>query len=796
MKRTLTLMLAAGLLLSVALPVGAVEPTPASTLALQYDDHMDCSGKTVEIVDAGTPTSTQVGNSDALDTAVVTLVDGTLIATGIGTAQVSIDGETRTVNVTPATISLFMITGHSMGRGQEGNADLSVVGEAGQVYSSYGPSNLSEDTDGVGISYAAQKKANNVDAFTASGAGNLGEGSALAYQWNKLTGEKVWVLNTAVGGSCLPEWTANPPKDTNHYVNAVAQYQRAQKILKNEIDAGHYTLGEMGIIYHCGANFSYRGYSTNDQQQLLEWYQSMWDGFKRDFTTEIGGEERTVSFLGLVPIWIKSAGLTYERDEPVALSLAASAEYPDIFLASTIGSQWLSDESVAQNFPTPEYQIHKGTITKPTTVSDVFAKDNVHYQQVAYNAQGFNIADNLYRYLNGSNAVTELKISTPSDFTAIEEPMTLSYRQNQEVRLILHSSPITANDLTFEASGCIAISSEIPLTVTATSKGTGTLTVSQNGKVLKTLSFVCTDGPEHRHSYSSAVVAPTCTEQGYTVYTCSTCGHVYKDRYVDATGHTEVIDAGFAPSCTHTGYTAGKHCSVCHLITEGWEVIPKTAHTYTGGICACGAMEPDYVCDGGADCLSKVFTDVPATAWYHNAIHFAVGNKLFNGTSSTTFEPDSLMTRAMLVTVLWRYVGQPLVGQVTHTFEDVPDGQYYTKAVAWAERSGLVTGTSATTFEPDAYVTREQLATILYRFCKETSVDTNVRGDLSKFADCEEVDGWATDALAWAVGAGLIKGESRNGVDYLDPLGNTTRAQVATVFMRMAKLINEANGLD
>lgn len=133
----------------------------------------------------------------------------------------------------------------------------------------------------------------------------------------------------------------------------------------------------------------------------------------------------------------------------------------------------------------------------------------------------------------------------------------------------------------------------------------------------------------------------------------------------------------------------------------------------------------------------------------------------------------------MLVTVLHRLENTPAGG--TSTFPDVAAGTWYTDAVAWAADNGIVTGTGAG-FNPNGNVTREQLAAILYRYAQTIGINTDQKGDLSSFSDNADVSSWAQDAMSWAVGAGLINGKT-NGK--LDPAGNTTRAEVAAILMRM-----------
>ena len=182
--------------------------------------------------------------------------------------------------------------------------------------------------------------------------------------------------------------------------------------------------------------------------------------------------------------------------------------------------------------------------------------------------------------------------------------------------------------------------------------------------------------------------------------------------------------------------------------------------------------------NGGEDCPSAHFTDIGAGDWYHEAVDFAVENGLFGGMSATTFEPNTAMTRAMLVTVLWRYEGSPAEG--TNSFTDVPDGQWYTDAVAWAAHNGIVGGVGNNRFDPNGNITREQMATILFRYSNSLGLDTSDREELDYFPDGDQVSAYALDALSWAVSTGLINGSEGK----LLPQGNATRAQVATILMR------------
>lgn len=176
------------------------------------------------------------------------------------------------------------------------------------------------------------------------------------------------------------------------------------------------------------------------------------------------------------------------------------------------------------------------------------------------------------------------------------------------------------------------------------------------------------------------------------------------------------------------------------------------------------------------------FTDVSTSDWFYDDVAFVYKNGLFSGTDSRSFSPNASMTRAMLVTVLYRLEGEPTVTGRS-SFTDVRSGAYYEKAVIWAAANGIVTGTDSTSFSPDAKVTREQLAAILYRYAQYRKLDTDASAKLNSFTDADSVSAYASEALGWAVSEGLINGASGK----LMPKGDATRAQVAAILHRFVK---------
>ena len=178
------------------------------------------------------------------------------------------------------------------------------------------------------------------------------------------------------------------------------------------------------------------------------------------------------------------------------------------------------------------------------------------------------------------------------------------------------------------------------------------------------------------------------------------------------------------------------------------------------------------------------FTDLDKDAWYYDGVRYAVEAGLMNGTGAKTFEPDGKLTRAMLVTILYRLAGAPEV-KTTVKFTDVPADAWYAKAVAWAAGQKITNGTTDTTFDPNGNVTREQLVALLWRYAGEPKTE----GKLDAFPDAAKVSAYAQTAFAWAVENGVVKGDLVGTTSYLAPQGEATRAQIAAIFMRSEKLL-------
>lgn len=185
-------------------------------------------------------------------------------------------------------------------------------------------------------------------------------------------------------------------------------------------------------------------------------------------------------------------------------------------------------------------------------------------------------------------------------------------------------------------------------------------------------------------------------------------------------------------------------------------------------------------------CPSADYTDVAPDAWYRTAVDYVIENGLMVGTSATTFSPEASTTRAQLVTILWRLEGSPVVNYLMD-YEDVPEDAWYAEAVRWAASKGIAGGYGEGIYGPEDDITREQMALILYRYAQHKGYDTTQGGmEVREFTDYEEISDWALEGMTWAVNAGLLSGKD-NGI--LDPIGDATRAEVAQILMNFCENI-------
>lgn len=282
------------------------------------------------------------------------------------------------------------------------------------------------------------------------------------------------------------------------------------------------------------------------------------------------------------------------------------------------------------------------------------------------------------------------------------------------------------------------------------------LTITKDAVILGEDNIVY-EGCKHEHVKENIVPA-TCTEDGSKTVVCEDCGETISTEVIPATGHSF---GDWTVTKEATCFEDGEETRTCSV---------------------CQAVETRPIFANSDNCPSKAFSDLDAKAWYHEGVDYALTNSLMNGVGGGRFEPDGQLTRAQLVTVLYRAAGEPDTGKQVNPFTDVADDAWYTKAVIWAANNGIVNGVAKNVFAPDASIPREQIATMLYRYAGAEAAKEDM---LSAFPDAAKVSDWAKEALNWAVASGLINGVAdANGTASLEPQATATRAQIATILVR------------
>ena len=244
---------------------------------------------------------------------------------------------------------------------------------------------------------------------------------------------------------------------------------------------------------------------------------------------------------------------------------------------------------------------------------------------------------------------------------------------------------------------------------------------------------------------------------------------------VAAHEHTKVIDTpAVAATCTKDGCTEGSHCSECGKVLSKSEVIPATGHKLVYKVCSVCGYEVPFP-----------FVDVSKTDWFYNDVKYVWQHDIMNGVSDTKFAPETSMTRAMFVTVLYRLEGSPdVTGMATPPFTDIgaKNFDWAYNAIVWAYNTGVTKGTSATTFAPGVAISRQEIVTMLYRYAGSPAVSGS-----PIFGDSSVISSWARDAVQWAKSLGIVNGYPNGN---FGPVNATTRGQMAAMIHRYMQLTN------
>jgi len=311
----------------------------------------------------------------------------------------------------------------------------------------------------------------------------------------------------------------------------------------------------------------------------------------------------------------------------------------------------------------------------------------------------------------------------------------------------------------------------------------------------------------HVHTLAAAEAVPaTCTEPGSIEYfVCSGCGRLFadaegtreinvEDTDVPATGHswgewTVTTPAGCEAEGEETRICGNdpSHAEHRPIPATGhnwgeWKVTREPTESEEGEetrVCQNDPSHVEHRAISKLDCPSAHFTDVDLTQWYHEDLDFVVANGLMNGVAANLFAPDEALTRAMVVTVLYRLEGEPDAPE--SGFTDVYAGAWYEAAVNWAAANGITKGVSETQFAPEAEITREQMAVFFYRYAQFKGYDVTATSTLERFTDADEASDWAVNGMVWAKEFHIVNGIA---ADLLAPKAAAVRIQFVAMLHR------------
>jgi len=632
----LTFIIFALSVIPVSFTVSAASENPEKVITLRYGDRYtpeNCDS--FKISDAGIPTSFKVGygvEKGTYDDAVLKEEKGVILAAGIGegTVKLTKDGKDTLyrIKVEKAPISMFLLIGQSNMVGVEGDATQSVACENGQVYSTYGvPAYLTQNNAAQFVPSALEGEykvkntcgnsiylsLNPVNSLTEEGNGKAGIDSALAYEWNRLTGDKVWVINVAQGNSAISRWV----KGAYEYNQAVALFSAAQKVMRDEIAAGHYELKNYGYFWLQGC--------SDDALSAEKYYNSflsMHNGFMKDLAYDIDcdGENEIFEFCDVImPRAGKEDRRGYRRGEytdiatsryytsfldlemrgqRVAQYYLCNAQNNNINLVCNIGDSWVympdSTSSVKSYFESryPEgrvnYPVQLQQSEKwytPTTPEDVH--DNIHYNQVGYNEVGIEAARNA-AYTHGRREKPQIPVTVSfydwTGYRNIDTVKATSEKRSATVAVPVVYPVYESKSVTYKLSDSSVMNYDFYDLTVDIGYGEGLALTTVGASENKTITVTGTAVKE-THSFSNYLPDnnATCTEDGtrtaYCDYGCGTT-HTVTDKDTKLGHDFNYFSYDNNATCTEDG-TMTAHCdNGCGIYTSVTAKGTATGHSF------------------------------------------------------------------------------------------------------------------------------------------------------------------------------------------------------------------------
>ncbi len=614
------------------------------TITMYYDDRLALSEFNSSVIsNKGEPTSYKVGYNvpeNVKDDSVIELSGNVLHATGIGTASISLTDGSRTdeytVFVKKAPLSMFLLIGQSNMRGTSGKASQSIANTNGQVYSCYGyqddltvsnaaqfvPSALTgvnSKTDTVGGTKYLSKYP--VNLLTQAGSGKIGLDSGLAYQWNKMTGDKVWTVNAAHGSTVISKWL----KGQSEYEQAVAMFKAAQKVMAAEIAAGHYELKNYGYFWLQGCSDD-----TKTAEYYYNCFMSMHQNLKNDLAFDFNGDGEKEVF-GFADIIMPRAGgssrIGYRRGEygdsnkysyyqsfcdlemrgqRVAQYYICNTPGNDINLVSNVSESWVympdGTNGVSSYFLEhyPEGRVDYPVQVRqddnwytPDTPADVH--DSLHYNQIGYNEIGIDAARNA-AYTHGrvekpENVTTTVTFYDWTGYRTVSSLAASAVAKSETLVVPVVYPVYESKNISYSVSG-EGVSYDFYDLVADVGKGNGALLKATGENFEKTVT-INGDSPALHNSKHTLVyvkeTAATCTSSAYSPYIyCSDCKEViqkktatYPESGHKMTGYVKSSDATYVYDAKKT-----KKCTVCSykktVSIEGTKlVLGKTSKVYS-----------------------------------------------------------------------------------------------------------------------------------------------------------------------------------------------------------------------